>query len=65
MVYMCVCVCVNKYIYMMEYYLAIKNNEKTPFVDYHTKWNEWDKDKYHMISLICGTKRKWHKWAYF
>ena len=37
MVYMCVCVCVNKYIYMMEYYLAIKNNEKTPFVDYHTK----------------------------
>ena len=30
---------------MMEYYLAIKNNEKTPFVgkqhvDYHTKWSE-------------------------
>ena len=22
--------------------------------DYHTKWNQTEKDKYHMISLICG-----------
>ena len=22
--------------------------------DCHTKWNKSDKDKYHMISLICG-----------
>ena len=22
--------------------------------DYHTKWSKSDKDKYHMISLICG-----------
>ena len=23
--------------------------------DYHTKWNQTEKDKYHMVSLICGT----------
>ena len=22
--------------------------------DYHTKWSKSDKDKYHIISLICG-----------
>ena len=22
--------------------------------DYHTKWSKSDKDKYYMISLICG-----------
>ena len=22
--------------------------------DYHTKWSQTQKDKYHMISLICG-----------
>ena len=22
--------------------------------DYHIKWRKTDKDKYHMISLICG-----------
>ena len=22
--------------------------------DYHTKWSQKEKDKYHMISLICG-----------
>ena len=22
--------------------------------DYHTKWSKSEKDKYHMISLICG-----------
>ena len=22
---------------------------------YHTKWNKLEKDKYHIISLICGT----------
>ena len=22
--------------------------------DYHTKWSKSDKDKYHMIALICG-----------
>ena len=24
--------------------------------DYHTKWSKSDKDKYHMISLLCGIK---------
>ena len=25
--------------------------------DYHTKWSKPDKDKYHMISLICGIEK--------
>ena len=50
------------YIYTMEYYSAIKNNEIMPFA---TTWmaleiiirsevSQKEKDKYHMISLICG-----------
>ena len=27
--------------------------------DYHTKWNKTDKDKYHMISLICRILKTW------
>ena len=58
-VYVCVCVCVYIYIYIMEYYLAIKKNEKLPFA---ATWmdilssdiSQIEKDKYHMISLICG-----------
>ena len=49
-------------IYMMEYYSAIKKNEILPFV---TAWldlenimqseiNQPEKDRYHMVSLICG-----------
>ena len=52
---MCVCV-------LMEYYSAIKRNEILRFV---TTWidlegimlskiRQTEKDKYHMISLICG-----------
>ena len=26
--------------------------------DYHTKWSKSEKDKYHMILLICRTKKK-------
>ena len=51
------------YIHTREYYSAMKKNEILPFT---TIWTElesiilseisWtEKDKYHMISLICGT----------
>ena len=50
----------------MEYYSAIKNNEILPFV---TTWmdlegitlteiSQTEKDKYHMISLICRIKKQ-------
>ena len=50
------------YIYTMEYYSAIKKNEILPFA---TTWmdlegimlgiiSETEKDKYCMLSLICG-----------
>ena len=48
------------YIYTMEYHSAIKKNKVLPFaaawmeLETHTKWNKSEKDKYHMISLICG-----------
>ena len=47
------------YIYTVEYYLAIKN-ETMPFA---ATWiglvglsevNQEEKEKYHMVSLICG-----------
>ena len=48
----------------MEYYLAIKKNEIMPFaatwIDLKiiilSEVNQTEKDKYHTISLICGTE---------
>ena len=46
----------------MEYYSAIKKNEIMPFAanmdgpgNYHTsEGNQAERDKYHVILLICG-----------
>ena len=50
------------YIYTVEYYSAIKKNEKMPFsatwmdleIIILSEVSQKEKDKYHMISLICG-----------
>ena len=50
------------YTYTIEYYLAIKQNEIMPlaatWMDLEmiilSKLSQTEKDKYHMISLICG-----------
>ena len=51
-----------RYIYTMEYYSAIKKNERMPFaatwVDLEiiilSEVSQTQKDKYYMISLTCG-----------
>ena len=50
------------YIYTMEYYSTIKKNEILPFaatwmdleIIILSEVSQKEKDKYHMISLICG-----------
>ena len=50
------------YIYTMEYYSAMKKNEIMPFaatwmqleIIILSEVNQKEKDKYYMISLICG-----------
>ena len=50
------------YIYTMEYYSAIKKNEIMPFaatwlqleIIILSEVSQKEKDKYHMVSLICG-----------
>ena len=54
------------YIYTMEYYSAIKKNKIMPFaatwmdleVIILSEVSQKEKDKYHMISLICGILKK-------
>ena len=51
-----------RYIYTMEYYLAIKKNEMMPFaatwmdleIIILSEVSQKEKDKCHMISLVCG-----------
>ena len=50
------------YIYSMEYYSAIKKNKIMPFaatwlqlvIIIQSEVSQKEKDKYHMISFICG-----------
>ena len=50
------------YIYTMDYYSAIKKNERLPFaaagkdleIIIPSKVSQTEKDKYHMIPLTCG-----------
>ena len=60
------------YINTMEYYSTIKKNDVICSNmdgprDYHAKWSKSTKrDKYRMMSLICGIwkKKKRYKWIY-
>ena len=53
------------YIHMMEYYLAIKKNEIVLFaviwIDLEgimlSEINQTEKDKYSLMSLMCGTEK--------
>ena len=52
------------YLYIMEYYSVARKNEILPFAMTWmelecirlTEISQSEKDKYHMISLICGTE---------
>ena len=54
------------YIHKMDYYSAIKKNEIMPFaatwmdleIIILSEVSQTEKDKYYMISLICGILRK-------
>ena len=57
---MCVCVYTHNGILLShrkEWNNAICSNMDGPR-DYHAKWSKSEKEKYHMISLICGILKK-------
>ena len=57
------------YIYTMEYYSAIKRNEIESFVEtwmeletvIQSEVSQKDKNKYHILTHICGIEKKWYK----
>ena len=54
-----VCVCVHEGILLShkkEWHDAICSNVDG-LTDYHIKWSESERDKYNMISLVCGLLR--------
>ena len=62
----CVCVCVCVRVCVMKYHSPMKKNEISPF---ETTWmdvegimlsevSQREKDKYHIISLICGIENR-------
>ena len=49
------------YMYTREYYSTMNKKETVPVcsntnatTDYHVKWYEKEKDRYHLITFICG-----------
>ena len=59
-----ICMYVYTHIHIMKYYSVIKkdnnaicSNMDEPR-DYHTMWSKPDKDKHHVILLICGIWKK-------
>ena len=54
-VYIYICIYIYTYIYELNDF--IWSNMDGPR-DYHNKWSKSDKDKYHMISLMCGILQK-------
>ena len=55
----------NMYVHSMDYYSAVKKNRIMPFAATGMKLetvilnevSQTEKDKYHMIPLICGIKK--------
>ena len=55
-------VCIHTHTHTMEHYSAIKKNEIMPFaatwmdleITILSEVSQKEKDKYHMVSLICG-----------
>ena len=60
------------YIYIYIWILAIKKNGILPFaatwmdleIIILSEISQTEKDKYYMISLLCGILKKWYKWTY-